>query len=85
MVIKSPQLYMRAYLIYTRCIRRRYGMVKIKVPIEKKPQPTFNFKCDTDLKDAFVDTCDKLDTTASRELRAFMRKYIAKHGQDTLF
>ena len=37
------------------------------------------------LRDSFNKTCKGMDTTASRELREFMRKYIAKNGQAALF
>lgn len=36
------------------------------------------------LRDAFIKTCQELDTTASRELRDFMRAYVKKNGQRKL-
>lgn len=30
-------------------------------------------------RDAFVDLCASMDTTAAREIRHFMRKFVAKH------
>ena len=35
-------------------------------------------------RDAFVTLCDKLDTSAARELRRFMREFVAAHpaGQE---
>lgn len=41
-------------------------------------------KMDADLKEAFIKTCKDMDSTASREIRDFMRKYIAKNGQKKL-
>lgn len=57
----------------------------VKKKIKKTVNPQFSFACDTELKDAFVETCKDMDTSAARELRAYMRKYIAKHGQESLF
>lgn len=30
-------------------------------------------------RDAFVALCDELDTSAAREIRHFMRKFVEKH------
>lgn len=30
-------------------------------------------------RDAFVSLCDELDTSAAREIRHFMRKFVEKH------
>lgn len=40
-----------------------------------------NIRVEESLRDAFVACCKAEDTTAARELRDHMRKYIAKHGQ----
>jgi len=39
-------------------------------------------KLDAELKDAFLSACKDNDTTASQELRNFMREYIRKHQPD---
>jgi hypothetical protein len=31
-------------------------------------------------RDAFVDLCDRLDTSAAREIRRFMREFVAAHS-----
>ncbi len=31
-------------------------------------------------RDAFVQLCDRLDTSAARELRRFMREFVASHA-----
>lgn len=36
------------------------------------------------LRDAFAQTCQQNDTTASREIRTFMRDYLKRHGQKDL-
>lgn len=33
---------------------------------------------------AFLRSCQSQDTTASREVRRFMRSYVAQHGQASL-
>jgi len=42
---------------------------------------TLPVRLDPNLKKAFLAACNSKDTTASRELRDYMRKYIAKNGQ----
>lgn len=32
-------------------------------------------------RDAFVSLCDALDTSASREVRRFMKRFLAEHGR----
>ena len=32
-------------------------------------------------RDAFVDLCDELDTSAAREIRHFIRDFLKKHQQ----
>ncbi len=32
-------------------------------------------------RDAFVRLCEELDTSAAREVRRFIRAFIARHGQ----
>lgn len=41
-------------------------------------------KCPKDLRETFVKVCKQQDTNASREIRAFMRDYIKKHGQSEM-
>jgi hypothetical protein len=31
-------------------------------------------------RDAFVSLCEELDTSAAREIRRFIRKFVASHG-----
>ena len=31
---------------------------------------------------AFVDLCDELDTTAAREIRHFIRSFVARHTEE---
>jgi hypothetical protein len=45
----------------------------------------FGIRVPVELKKAFIDTCKRQDSTASREIRAFMVKYIQQHGQKSLF
>lgn len=58
--------------------------IRGKVGAQKESLNTFTFAVDKELKDAFVNSCVLMDSTASRELRAFMRQYLAKHGQTKL-
>jgi len=57
-----------------------------KKPVKKKviENQQFSYSVSTDLRDAFVQCCKDQDTNASRELRGYMRRYIAKNGQEKL-
>ncbi len=33
-------------------------------------------------KDAFIDLCDDLDTSAAREVRHFIRKFLKQHEEE---
>ena len=43
-----------------------------------------NIRIPVELRDAFVQICNSKDTTASREIRDHIRKYIARHSQQNL-
>ena len=43
-----------------------------------------NLRIPKELRDAFVAVCKSKDTTASRELREYIRKYIARNSQRNL-
>lgn len=38
-------------------------------------------RVERDERDAFVELCSKLDTTAAREIRRFMREFVAEKGE----
>jgi len=38
-------------------------------------------RVDRDERDAFVTLCDRLDTSASREIRHFMRRFVEQHAK----
>jgi hypothetical protein len=59
-------------------------VTKSKTAATKNAQNAFTFAVEKELKDAFVSSCLAQDSTASRELRLFMRQYLAKHGQQKL-
>lgn len=35
-----------------------------------------------DERDAFIDICDEMDTSAAREVRGFIREFLKKHPQE---
>jgi hypothetical protein len=45
----------------------------------------FLVRVDGNLLEAFQSACKKNDTTASQEVRAFMREYVRKNGQQDFF
>ena len=67
------------YIAYILCIYR-FLFGDIMTAVAQLP-----IRVEQNLKDAFIATCKTQDSTASQELRKFMREYIKKHGQQDLF
>ena len=59
--------------------------VKKKEEEEKPAIQQFTFSCPKDMKDKFVECCSENESSAAREFRLFMKKYLQKHGQGDLF
>ncbi|MEM7179026.1 MAG: hypothetical protein AAGD47_08505 [Pseudomonadota bacterium] len=38
-------------------------------------------RLEKDEREAFVKLCEEMDTTAAREIRQFMRKFVSKHAK----
>lgn len=47
---------------------------------KKKKSSQLVIRIDTAERDAFVKLCDTLDTSAAREIRKFMRDWVAAHA-----
>ncbi|MDP3196680.1 hypothetical protein [Tabrizicola sp.] len=47
---------------------------------KKKKSSQLVIRIDTGERDAFVKLCDALDTSAAREIRRFMRDWVAAHA-----
>jgi len=54
---------------------------KIK-KVKKKKEAQLVIRLDKNTRDAFVDACQSIDTTASRELRAFINKFLRSYKDD---
>ena len=48
-----------------------------------KKTSQFVIRIDPEERDQFVELCDELDTTAAREIRHFMRKFVTKHKKSS--
>lgn len=57
---------------------------KKKTKPKKPPIQQFTFECPRETKDAFLKMCKENDTNGARELRMFIKKYLAKSGQQNL-
>jgi hypothetical protein len=40
-------------------------------------------RVEADLRDAFIEACQAMDTTASREVRRFIRDFLARSDKET--
>ncbi|MEM9010168.1 MAG: hypothetical protein AAGE18_02995 [Pseudomonadota bacterium] len=48
---------------------------------KKKPKDSqLIIRIDRDERDAFVERCDELDTSAAREIRRFIRSFLAENA-----
>ena len=68
----------RIYKRYTQYIRYRRVMAddKQKKKNKKKKDSQLIIRVTAEERDAFVEICDRLDTSASREVRRFMREFV---------
>lgn len=52
---------------------------KSKVKTPKKNDSQLIIRLDTDMRNEFIATCKELDTSASRELRRFIKIYMRQY------
>ena len=55
-----------------------------KKQLDPNEEVILSFRVPRYLKDNFSQSCKNIDTTSSRELRAYMRRFVSKYGQDKL-
>lgn len=48
----------------------------------KKKDAQLILRLDKEQRDAFVDLCKEMDTSAAREIRRFIRGFLKEHGED---
>jgi len=48
----------------------------------KKKDSQLILRLDKEERDAFVELCKDMDTSAAREIRRFIRGYLQEHGDD---
>lgn len=48
----------------------------------KKKDSQLVVRINRDDRDAFIDICDEMDTSAAREVRGFIRDFLKKHPED---
>lgn len=56
-------------------------MGKKKKPSKKDGDTKLVIRIEPELRDEFVEVCHYLDTTASREIRRFIREFLNKNGE----
>lgn len=72
---------------YVQCIYIAYAKVKTgdgNWPMGKKSgkkDSQLILRLDKDERDAFVDLCKRMDSSASREIRGFIRKFMKDHDK----
>lgn len=67
-------------------IRLVYGYLGLQgLIMEKEKSVPLQVMFPKSEKEQFVELCKRMDTTASREIRQFVRDYLKKHSQGRLF
>lgn len=51
---------------------------------KKKKDAQFVLRLNKDLRDRFVEACDDLDTSAAREVRRFIKKFLKRYDAGEL-
>lgn len=49
---------------------------------KKKKNSQLIIRLNKEEKDSFIDLCDDLDTSAAREVRHFIRKFLKQHEEE---
>lgn len=67
------------YFVYTKAIHKgpNVGKKKQKKPGKKDSQLVI--RLNGEVRDRFVMLCDELDTSAAREIRRFINKFLKEH------
>tara|TARA_R110000772_G_scaffold210370_4_gene320910 strand:- start:893 stop:1114 length:222 start_codon:yes stop_codon:yes gene_type:complete len=65
------------------------GSLNLIAPLEpdmakekKKKNSQLIVRLNKEEKDSFIDLCDDLDTSAAREVRHFIRKFLKQHEEE---
>jgi hypothetical protein len=53
--------------------------------MKKEIKTNFNVKMEKTLKDRFIEVCKQNETLASLEIRKFIKEYLKKNSQTTMF
>ncbi len=58
------------------------GKAKSDGKKKKKKSSQLVIRIEAGERDAFVKLCDRMDTSAAREIRRFMREWVARHSPE---
>lgn len=68
--------------VYTFFFQLSLLLGPIMVKEKKKKNSQLIIRLNKEDKDAFIELCDDLDTSAAREVRHFIRKFLKQHEDD---
>jgi len=68
-------------LAIRRCLRS-HDMTEKKKTKAKKKNSQLVIRINDEQRDEFVSLCEELDTSAAREIRRFIRGFLAEHDQE---
>jgi hypothetical protein len=77
---KFPWIYDIECIYFSFLIQSLLGSVMVKE--KKKKNSQLIIRLNKEDKDAFIELCDDLDTSAAREVRHFIRKFLKQHEDD---
>ena len=70
--------------VYTLMQRREDIAVAGKTQKKPKKDAQLVLRLNKDLRDRFVDACQDLDTTAAREVRRFIKRFLRRYERGDL-
>ncbi len=83
-----PDIY-NLYAMYIHCIAKRFKVQTGKRRVAKKDgkgstkkNSQLVLRLDKDERDAFVELCKELDTSAAREIRRFIRGFMKENAEE---
>lgn len=72
------------YILCIANVYTLYAMGKKKKKSDKDENVKLVVRIEAGLRDAFIETCQEMDTTASREVRQFIRDFLARLGKSDI-
>lgn len=75
-------MYIQCIAIRIKAVARSERVAKKDGKVSTKKNSQLVLRLDKTERDAFVELCKELDTSAAREIRRFIRGFMKEHAED---